>query len=106
MVAFWHTPAFLLSGTKQFAWAFWPFFFGVVAISVTLTPMFNAARASLLVSFLYIKWPGASRLDVRDHVSIYDVLNELGQDGWELVSERPTVGINTTDYTLRRPKRR
>ncbi|MFE9694191.1 CPBP family intramembrane glutamic endopeptidase [Micromonospora sp. NPDC005806] len=70
VVAFWHTPAFLLSGTKQSAWAFWPFFFGVVAISVILTPMFNAARGSLLVPFLFHAqmnnpvWPDAQPWDM------------------------------------------
>lgn len=53
LVAIWHAPSFLLSGTKQSAWEFWPFFFGIVAISVILTPMFNAARGSLLVAFLF-----------------------------------------------------
>ncbi len=70
VVAFWHTPAFLLSGTKQSAWSFWPFFFGVVAISVILTPMFNAARGSLLVPFLFHAqmnnpvWPDAQPWDM------------------------------------------
>jgi membrane protease YdiL (CAAX protease family) len=70
VVAFWHTPSFLLSGTKQSAWAFWPFFFGVVAISVILTPMFNAARGSLLVPFLFHAqmnnpvWPDAQPWDM------------------------------------------
>jgi membrane protease YdiL (CAAX protease family) len=49
----WHVPAFLLSGTPQSAWAFGPFFIGVIAISVILTPMFNAAQGSLLVAVLY-----------------------------------------------------
>lgn len=53
IVALWHTPSFLLSGTRQAAWDFWPFFFGVIAISVILTPMFNAARGSLAVAFLF-----------------------------------------------------
>ncbi|WP_123919521.1 hypothetical protein [Georgenia muralis] len=53
VIAIWHTPSFLLSGTKQSAWDFWPFFFGVIAISVILTPMFNAARGSLLVAFVF-----------------------------------------------------
>lgn len=53
VVAVWHTPAFLMSGTKQSAWAFWPFFFGVIAVGVTLTAMFNAARGSLLVAFFF-----------------------------------------------------
>lgn len=51
--AVWHIPAFLLSGTPQSAWSFGPYFAGVVAISVILTPMFNAARGSLLVAVLY-----------------------------------------------------
>ena len=53
----------------------------------------------------YIARPGAERLDVRDHVQIEQVLNELGQEGWQLVSQQPAIGINTADYLLRRPKR-
>jgi len=49
----WHIPAFLLSGTPQSAWSFGPYFIGVVAISIILTPLFNAARGSLLISALY-----------------------------------------------------
>lgn len=70
VAAVWHTPAFLLSGTKQAAWSFWPFFFGVVAISVILTPMFNAARGSLLVAALFHAqmngpaWPDAQPWDM------------------------------------------
>jgi membrane protease YdiL (CAAX protease family) len=70
VVALWHTPAFLLSGTKQSAWAFWPFFFGVVAVGVILTAMFNAARGSLLVAFLFHAqlnnpvWPDAQPWDM------------------------------------------
>lgn len=52
----------------------------------------------------YIKRPDADRLDVRDHVRIEEVLNELGQEGWQLVSQEPAIGINTTDYMLRRRK--
>jgi membrane protease YdiL (CAAX protease family) len=51
--ATWHIPAFLLSGTPQSAWSIGPFFAGVVAISVILTPLFNAARGSLLIAVLY-----------------------------------------------------
>ncbi|WP_167045612.1 type II CAAX endopeptidase family protein [Salinibacterium sp. ZJ454] len=53
IVAIWHAPSFFLSGTKQAEWAFWPFFFGVVAISVILAALFNASRGSLLVAFLF-----------------------------------------------------
>lgn len=51
--AVWHIPAFLMSGTPQSAWSFAPYFAGVVAISVILTPLFNAARGSLLIAVLY-----------------------------------------------------
>ena len=70
VAAVWHTPAFFLSGTKQAAWSFWPFFFGVVAISVILTPMFNAARGSLLIAALFHAqmngpaWPDAQPWDM------------------------------------------
>ena len=70
LVAIWHTPSFLLSGTKQSTWDFWPFFLGVVAISVLLTAMFNDARGSLLVAFLFHAqlnnpiWPDAQPWDM------------------------------------------
>jgi membrane protease YdiL (CAAX protease family) len=70
VAAVWHTPAFLLSGTKQAAWSFAPFFLGVVAISVILTAMFNAARGSLLVAVVFHAqmngpaWPDAQPWDM------------------------------------------
>lgn len=51
-----------------------------------------------------IMWPGAEELDIRDEVRIDDVLNELGRDGWELVSELPSPGINARDFRLKRQK--
>ena len=51
--AIWHTPAFVLGGTPQSAWAFGPFFLGLIAITVILTPLFNASRGSLLIAILY-----------------------------------------------------
>jgi len=51
--AAWHIPAFLLSGSPMSDWSFIPYFGGVVAIYVILTPFFNAARGSLLVAYLY-----------------------------------------------------
>jgi membrane protease YdiL (CAAX protease family) len=51
--ATWHIPAFLISGAPQNAWSFGPYFAGVVAISVILTPLFNSARGSLLIAVLY-----------------------------------------------------
>jgi len=67
--AVWHIPAFLLSGTPQSAWSFPAFFFGVVAIGVILTPLFNKARGSLLIAYLYHfqmnnpLWPDAQPWD-------------------------------------------
>lgn len=51
--AAWHIPSFLISGAPQSAWSFGPYFIGVVTISVILTPLFNRARGSLLISALY-----------------------------------------------------
>ena len=70
VAALWHTPAFLMAGTKQAAWSIGPFFLGVVAISVILTAMFNAARGSLLVAALFHAqmngpaWPDAQPWDM------------------------------------------
>jgi membrane protease YdiL (CAAX protease family) len=70
VAAVWHTPAFLMSGTKQAAWSFWPFFLGVVAISVILTAMFNASGGSLLVAVIFHAqmngpaWPDAQPWDM------------------------------------------
>ena len=51
--AVWHIPAFLIGGTAQSSWSFGPYFGGVVAISVILTPLFNASRGSLLIAVVY-----------------------------------------------------
>ncbi len=65
----WHFPAFLLSGTPQSAWSFTPFFVGSVAISVIVTPLFNASRGSILLPALFHFqlinpiWPDAQPYD-------------------------------------------
>ena len=51
--ATWHLPAFLLSGVPYSTWSFAPWFVGVVAVSVILTPLFNASRGSLLIAYLF-----------------------------------------------------
>jgi len=54
IVAIWHIPAFLLGGGVEYgSWALVPFFAGVVAIYVIITPMFNSARGSLLIAYLF-----------------------------------------------------
>lgn len=67
--ALWHVPSFLMSGTPQSAWAFGPYFAGVVALGVIITPLFNASRGSLLIAALYHLqmmnpiWPNAQPWD-------------------------------------------
>lgn len=51
--AMWHAPSFLLSGTPQSAWSFAPYLFGVLALSVIITPLFNAAHGSILMAALF-----------------------------------------------------
>jgi membrane protease YdiL (CAAX protease family) len=66
----WHLPAFYLSGTPQSAWDFFPFFLGSVSVSVILTPLFNAAKGSILLAALYHfqlnnpLWPDAQPYDM------------------------------------------
>ncbi len=67
--ALWHLPAFALRGTPQSEWSFTAFFVGVVALSVILTPMFNAAGGSILIAVLFHfqingpAWPDAQPWD-------------------------------------------
>jgi len=51
--AVWHTPAFLLSGTVYDNWSILPLFGGIIVLSIIITPMFNSARGSLLIAYLY-----------------------------------------------------
>ncbi|MDJ0704447.1 MAG: CPBP family intramembrane metalloprotease [Leptolyngbyaceae cyanobacterium MO_188.B28] len=66
----WHLPAFLLSGTPQSAWSFTPFLLGSVALSLIVTPLFNASRGSILLAFLFHLqlinpiWPDAQPYDI------------------------------------------
>lgn len=48
----WHIPAFLIGGTLQSGWSFFPYFVGGVAISVIFTAMFNNSGGSLLIAAL------------------------------------------------------
>ncbi len=51
--ALWHVPAFFIGGTPQSSWSFIPYFGGVITLSIILTPLFNAARGSLLIAALF-----------------------------------------------------
>ena len=65
----WHLPAFFLAGTVQSGWSFTPFFVGNVALAVLVTPLFNAARGSILLPMLFHwqlinpLWPDAQPYD-------------------------------------------
>ena len=65
----WHLPAFFLSGTVFSEWNFLPFFIGNVTLAVLVTPIFNAARGSLLWPMLFHWqlinpfWPDAQPYD-------------------------------------------
>ena len=67
--ALWHVPSFLIGGMPQTAWAAGPYFLGIIAISVIMTPFFNAAQGSLLIAVLYHFqmmnpiWPDAQPYD-------------------------------------------
>ena len=51
--AAWHIPAFFISGLQYESWSALPYFGGVIALSVILTPLFNKSRGSLLIAYLY-----------------------------------------------------
>ena len=52
--ATWHLPAFLFGeGVQYSAWPIVPFYGGVIALSIIITPMFNSSRGSLLIAYLY-----------------------------------------------------
>lgn len=53
IIAAWHIPAFMLSGTPMSNWSLVPYFGAVIAIYVILTAFFNASRGSLLVAYLF-----------------------------------------------------
>lgn len=83
--ATWHLPAFLLEGTPQSEWSFAAFFIGLVAIELTLTPMFDAARGSILIPILYHFqlngpiWPDAQPIDSFLFVAIAVVVVALNR---------------------------
>ncbi len=49
----WHLPAFYLASTVYADWHFLPFFVGNVTLAILVTPIFNAARGSLLLPMLF-----------------------------------------------------
>ncbi len=51
----WHLPAFFLSGVPQSSWSFFPFFIGSIAVSIIVTPLFNASGGSILLPLL-VHW--------------------------------------------------
>ncbi len=49
----WHLPAFYLAGVVFAEWSFLPFFVGNITLAILVTPLFNAARGSLLLPMLF-----------------------------------------------------
>jgi membrane protease YdiL (CAAX protease family) len=49
----WHLPAFHLAGVVFAEWNFLPFFVGNVVLAILVTPIFNAARGSLLLPVVF-----------------------------------------------------
>jgi len=96
---FWHTPAFLLSGTQQSAWSFPPFFIGCIAISVVATALFNASKGSiLLVALFHFQlmnpiWPDAQPYDTYILVIVAAVLMWISRKAMFTVSGSVTEVI-------------
>ena len=65
----WHLPAFLLSGTQQSSWSFFPFFLGTIVISILMTALFNQSKGSILLAgvmhfqLMNPIWPDAAPYD-------------------------------------------
>ena len=53
IIAVWHLPAFLLSGSPLSNWSVVPYFGGVIAIYVIMTAFFNESKGSLLIAYLF-----------------------------------------------------
>lgn len=83
---FWHLPAFYLSGTVQSEWSFTPFFIGNIVLAVLVTPLFNAARGSLLWPMLFHWqlinpfWPDAQPYDTWILVAVAIVVTWLNRE--------------------------
>ncbi|NNK67419.1 MAG: CPBP family intramembrane metalloprotease [Rhodobacteraceae bacterium] len=65
----WHLPAFYLAGVVYENWSFLPFLIGNIVLAILITPIFNAARGSLLLPVLFHWtlinpfWPDAQPYD-------------------------------------------
>ncbi len=97
--AVWHIPAFLLSGSPQSSWSFPAFFVAVVAMSVVMTPMFNAARGSLLVAAVFHfqangpAWPDAQPWDTPVAVVVAVVVVWLNRRTMFRQGDAPTAVV-------------
>lgn len=66
----WHLPAFFLSGLPQSNWDVLPFLIGTIAVSVIITPLFNATRGGILLPMIFHfqlnnpLWPDAMPFDI------------------------------------------
>ncbi len=76
----WHLPAFYLSGTVYAEWNFPLFFAGTIALSILVTPMFNAARGGLVLPMVFHwqlilpLWPDAQPWDTWGFIALTAVV--------------------------------
>ncbi len=99
----WHLPAFFLAGVVFADWNFLPFFIGNVTLAILVTPIFNAARGSIMLPILFHWqlinpfWPDAQPWDTWILVAVAFIvigLNHktmLSRDGavTEVIPEAP-----------------
>lgn len=103
MWALWHLPAFLIEGTPQSAWSFGAFFVGLVAAELSLTPMFEAARGSIVIPMLYHFqlnnpiWPDAQPFDSYLFVAVALVVVVLNRRTMFRRSREPIAVVPDAD---------
>jgi hypothetical protein len=108
----WHFPAFLLSGTPQGAWSYMPFLIGSTAISVIVTPLFNASRGSMLLpALIHFQannplWPDAQPYDTYFFVAAALVVVWLNRQMMFNRHGAVTIVVPATDDEATRPKDR
>ncbi|SHH33295.1 CPBP family intramembrane glutamic endopeptidase [Marivita hallyeonensis] len=82
----WHLPAFYLAGVVYENWSFLPFLIGNITLAILVTPIFNAARGSLLLPVLFHWqlinpfWPDAQPWDTVILVGVVAVVVWVWRD--------------------------